>query len=219
MMRAEWAALTHCWGCLGLCPGVGGGEGERVPSPPLRGSSALCSSQGNSWTLGMDTQGWESLGKECKSGEMGTDTDRRQSRCPILLLHNLTQIKQLKIILPGAAGRIFSTSCGAGNPRTSQQGYEVCKLLATLLLFIAAFSEAVGVTGGQHSSPEAQGNVLLFLPQLQPWQASNLPLCQEMQEPDLLCRFCSARGPAVGRCTLQLKAVFQLQCTAGWGGL
>lgn len=69
----------------------------------------------------------------------------------------------------------------------SQQGYEVCELLAALLLFLAAFSEAMGVTGGQHSSLEAVGNVLSFLPQLQPWQASNLPLCQEMQEPDLLC--------------------------------
>lgn len=46
----------------------------------------------------------------------------------------------------------------------SQQRNELYELLATLLLFLAAFSEAVGVTGGQHSSPEAAGNVLFFTP-------------------------------------------------------
>lgn len=103
----------------------------------------------------------------------------------------------------------------------SQQRYELCKLLATLLLFSAAFSEAVGITGGPAQLKEAAGNVLcaFFPPQLQPWQASNPPLRQEMQEPDLFCRFYSAQGPAVGRCTLQLKAIFQLQCTAGRGGV
>lgn len=42
----------------------------------------------------------------------------------------------------------------------SQQRYELCKLLATLLLFSAAFSEAVGVTGGPAQLKEAAGNVL-----------------------------------------------------------
>lgn len=48
--------------------------------------------------------------------------------------------------------------------QNAQQGYELCKLLATLLLFLAAFLEAVGVTGGQHSLREAVGNVLFFPP-------------------------------------------------------
>lgn len=48
--------------------------------------------------------------------------------------------------------------------------------------------------------------------QSQPWLAFNLPLCQGVPEPDLFCWFYSAQGPAVGRRTLQLRAIFQLQC-------
>lgn len=82
-------------------------------------------------------------------------------------------------------------------------GAELCKLLAPLLLFLAAFSEALGLQ--VVSTAHQRQWEMCFFPQFQPWQASNPLLCQEMQEPDLLCRFYSAQGPAVGRCALQLR--------------
>lgn len=84
-------------------------------------------------------------------------------------------------------------------------------LLTICLLFLAPFLEAVGAAGGPAQLTRGSQEVWGFF-QLQPCPAFNLPVRQEVQEPDLFCWFYSAQGPTVGRCTLQLKAIFHLRC-------
>lgn len=81
--ESRMGCTLHCWGCLGVCTEEEVGKGRKLP---LLISALHSAAPGNSWTLGMDAQGWKSLGKKYKSGDMGTNTDRRQSRCLILFL-------------------------------------------------------------------------------------------------------------------------------------